>query len=547
MFNMRSKQKDKKDKRKILNFVQYELHIDPSFWSSLYDKKLNDWKLDDSEKECFIHVSVMTNTVCLDRSSLDKDEASTKKMQKGMLKVFNTKENLINFQSKEKSNILRSTHFFVLLVHIDLKQYIFDYFFALPTMFPSIPFSAHVEHEKSPLPSKFSNIQIIEENSCFVLPWMIRNDILNLYRTGQRRFKFNFDNISGIPSNKVLELSCGFDVIKYTGWKNFNVTSVNLSDFMNPQIIAEHNAELNLKLMMWKHEPDLPLDKLRKIKCLLLGAGTVGCSVARNLIAWGVREITFVDCATVSPSNPVRQNLYTTANIGKEKAMTAAENLKTILPSVETSGHTLDIPMPGHAQSSSEKDYEKLVSLVENCDVIFLSTDSREGRWLPILLAIQHKKPVFNIALGYESLVVQYISGENGCYFCTDPVGPRDTVSSRTIDEKCTITRPGISSIASALAVELFVDVIKGKEDKHQIRLNLTDMQFACQKTFKNEKCTCCSEKIISFFSSYAFIEEAKCNPQSVEDVTDYHEDLHDLDILSVHSADFEQDTCKDI
>ena len=40
-------------------------------------------------------------------------------------------------------------------------------------------------------------------------------------------------------------------------------------------------------------------------RCLLLGAGTLGCSVARTLLGWGVRRITFVDNSRVAYSNPV--------------------------------------------------------------------------------------------------------------------------------------------------------------------------------------------------------------------------------------------------
>lgn len=51
-----------------------------------------------------------------------------------------------------------------------------------------------------------------------------------------------------------------------------------------PARLAESAVDLNLKLMRWRLMPELNLGTIKDTRCLLLGAGTLGCNVARGLL-----------------------------------------------------------------------------------------------------------------------------------------------------------------------------------------------------------------------------------------------------------------------
>lgn len=206
--------------------------------------------------------------------------------------------------------------------------------------------------------------------------------------------------------------------IKWVGWEkndqgNLGPRLSAMASTMDPIKLSEHFSNLNLKLMKWRLLPELNLEVVKTQKCLLLGAGTLGCAIARNLMGWGVNHITFVDYGNVSYSNPVRQCLFTheDAARNRKKAATAAERLKQILPTMNSTGYMLQIPMPGHTVGASllEKtleNIETLKKLIETHDVIFLLTDSRESRWLPTLLGAVYDKVSLAISNLIRSLKV---------------------------------------------------------------------------------------------------------------------------------------------
>lgn len=250
---------------------------------------------------------------------------------------------------------------------------------------------------------------------------------------------------------------------------------VNLRPLLDNQHLAIQAADLNLKLMKWRMIPDLNVERLQGTKVLLLGAGTLGCNVARTLLGWGVRKFTIVDNGKVSYSNPVRQSLFTLDDCqggegggGQPKAVVAAKALSSIAAGVDAVGVSLSIPMPGHADKleTIAAAVDQLDMMVQDCDVVYLLTDTRESRWLPTVMAAVHNKMLINAALGLDSWLVMRHGGDTtkqatlGCYFCNDVVAPENSMKNRTLDQQCTVTRPGLAPVASSMAVELMVSLL---------------------------------------------------------------------------------------
>ncbi|KAI1536427.1 ThiF Dinucleotide-utilizing enzyme [Pyrenophora tritici-repentis] len=267
---------------------------------------------------------------------------------------------------------------------------------------------------------------------------------------------------------------------KVTGWERTEAgkltsRNVDLSEYMDERKLADQAVDLNLKLIKWRIAPTIDLDVIKNCKCLLLGAGTLGTYVSRTLMGWGVRKITFIDNATVSFSNPVRQPLFNFKDCiqgGAKKAERAAEALEEIYPGVDATGHVMEVPMLGHPMTDPAKtklEFEKLQQLISEHDAIFLLMDTRESRWLPTVMGKAHGKIVLNAALGFDTYVVmrhglkatQEGEAELGCYFCNDVVAPADSLSNATLDQQCTVTRPGVAPLASSLLVELLISILQ--------------------------------------------------------------------------------------
>ena len=286
----------------------------------------------------------------------------------------------------------------------------------------------------------------------------------------------------------------------------------------------------------------------------------------------------------MSYSNPVRQSLYSFEDCkkGKHKAPAAAEALGQICPDVHAEGIVMTIPMAGHYVSPGDeaertrRDVEKLESLFDTHDVVFLLTDTRESRWLPTLLGASKQKLVLNAALGFDSYLALRHGPHLGCYFCNDVVAPLDSTRDRTLDQQCTVTRPGLAPVASATLVELLIGVLHHPERinapagdpstfrrtadtpalsgflPHQIRGNFSTYSSVVISSPAFPQCTACSKRVVDAYEARGFemLLEAFNDPKCLERITGLDElqkaiDADDFDIEWDDDEEEEEDTIK--
>ena len=407
--------------------------------------------------------------------------------------------------------------------------------------------------------SEINTIPILIKNAIYKLNSnKITNVILLKKIENNLTFKdslyLTLQNVSILPIEKELE---AIQLLI----KDVEINSVDLKSMFNPETIAENAVDLNINLMKWRMCPYLNTDIIRQQKYLLIGAGTLGCHVSRALLGWGARHITFIDNGKVSYSNPVRQSLYTfedSKNVGNNsKAILAAEKLKKIFPMVDAKGFNITIPLPGRTliDEKAKEEYFKNLEILENqikeCDIMFLLTDSRESRWYPTVIAKAYNKLVITAAIGFDSyLVMRHGNNENqlGCYFCTDISTPGDTSGNRTLDQQCTISRPGVSMICSGLAAELAMSCgnsALNKSDKeydipHQLRGNLINYEMQHFNFKYNTNCVACSQNIVKTYKEdrINFAIGVMNDPYYIEKTCGIHELIQKIKIENDNDQD---------
>jgi sulfur-carrier protein adenylyltransferase/sulfurtransferase len=151
-------------------------------------------------------------------------------------------------------------------------------------------------------------------------------------------------------------------------------------------------------------------EKLKAAAVLVIGAGGLGCPALMYLAAAGVGKIGIIDYDLVNESNLQRQVIFTTEDVGKNKAIAASERLHALNPYLVTETY------PFHLVA------EDALDLFRKYDIIVDCSDNFSTRYMVNDASLLTGKPlVYGSVYKFEGQVSVFNFKEGPSYRCLFP------------------------------------------------------------------------------------------------------------------------------
>ncbi len=190
-------------------------------------------------------------------------------------------------------------------------------------------------------------------------------------------------------------------------------------------------------------------EKLMAARVLVVGAGGLGCPVLQYLTASGVGNIGIADGDNIDISNLQRQVLYTEAEIGQSKALTAQKKLQALNPNVTIHVHRLFI------------DSSNALDILDQYDIIVDGSDNFDTRYLINDACIILNKPMVSGAIyKFEGQVSVFNYHHGPTYRCIFPEPPAPEDSPNCAEIGVIASLPGIiGSIQANEVIKLITGI----------------------------------------------------------------------------------------
>ena len=153
--------------------------------------------------------------------------------------------------------------------------------------------------------------------------------------------------------------------------------------------------------------------KLKAARVLVVGCGGLGCPVLQYLAAAGVGTLGLLDFDAVDTSNLQRQVLYATADVGRPKAVAAAEKLRAQNPFIELRPHQVLLSAANALELFAR--YDLVVDCSDNFATRYLVNDA---------CVVLGKPLVFGAIFKFEGQVSVFNYQSGPTYRCLFPRPP---------------------------------------------------------------------------------------------------------------------------
>lgn len=142
-------------------------------------------------------------------------------------------------------------------------------------------------------------------------------------------------------------------------------------------------------------------NKLKKAKVLIIGVGGLGSPIALYLAGAGVGHIGLIDDDLVSISNLQRQVLYSEKELGKPKAICAAERLAALNSEIRIQSYPVRL---------TEENARKIIG---EYDIVVDGCDNFATRYLVNDICLELEKPyIYGAICGFEGQVSVFNYGD---------------------------------------------------------------------------------------------------------------------------------------
>lgn len=273
--------------------------------------------------------------------------------------------------------------------------------------------------------------------------------------------------------------------------------------------------------------PEVGMNGQKKIcstSVLCVGAGGLGSPIAMYLAAAGIGKIGLVDFDVVDFSNLQRQIIHGTEDVGRPKAESARDTIKSINPNVEVVIH--------NTRLSSENALE----IIKDYDIVVDGTDNFPTRYLTNDACVLLKKPnVYGSIFRFEgqaSVFAPHLGGP--CYRCLYPEPPPPGMVPSCAEGGVLGVLPGIIGCIQTTEI-LKLALGKGTPLINRLMLyNALDMKFRELKLRRDPNCPVCGDsptiKELIDYEVFCGIPQEPVEAGANPDEVDVHEMKRALD-----------------